>query len=114
MMAALRMYEHDILRQERREKTSTGLAYICASAAHLRAPDNEGGAACRPPGVPMPRIAEDGSGPLDLGLEPPRKRLNDGKDAKSGKDDTWMKTRITVLKLIASMRQDADAPKDEL
>ena len=35
----------------------------------------------RPPGVPLPRIHEDGSGPLDLGLEPPRK-----KQAKLGRD----------------------------
>ena len=26
----------------------------------------------RPPGSPLPKIAEDGTGPLDLGLEPPR------------------------------------------
>ena len=49
MMAALRMYEHDILRQERlARKDFYGVAYICASAAHLRAPVNEGGAASRP------------------------------------------------------------------
>ena len=32
--------------------------------------------------------------------------------AKSGKGDDWMKSRITILKLLASVR--ADAPKEEL
>ena len=49
----------------------------------------------RPPGVMQPKIAEDGSGPLDLGLEPPRKLR---KAAKAGGDDYTIKEamRLTV------------------
>ena len=36
----------------------------------------------RPPGVPLPKIAEDGTGPLDLGLEPPRKRQKGDGDGR--------------------------------
>lgn len=43
-----------------------------------------------------------------------RLKLLSASMAKSGKVDEWMKQRITILKLLKSIRSAEDAPKEEL
>ena len=76
-----------------------------------------------PPGVAAPRIADDGSGPLDLGLEPPRKAK---KASKGGSEEYTLKEamRLTVSakpwndeedqKLIAAVTRLGSADKEGL
>ena len=64
-----------------------------------------------PPGVALPRIAEDGSGPLDLGLEPPRKRPKGGKEGGGKDDSNYTIQQAMQLKLTSKPWNDDEDKK---